>query len=206
MLKHILIILLLPTMSFAGIEKAEELKMKTFYSLFQKSLKQARSDHTFCTLSINPNSLEINPMVIYTNPSEDYGPDIPEQFTNCYYEYARDSLSLLCEKERELKQTIQIFEEKGETKDSLELKKKQLEFIISERQALEKKGSSITANSFQKHETAQVVVGPDKSDSVFHKLSQLGYGLNSCDKALTFVPTFIPEEMLLRKDGTSINK
>ena len=104
MLKHILIVMLLPMMSFHSIEKAEELKIKTFYSLFQESLKQARLNHTYCTLSAGPNSLEINPMVKFIRPGEDYGPDALEQFTSCYYEYAKDSISILCEKESELKQ------------------------------------------------------------------------------------------------------
>ena len=185
MLKHLLIILLLPMMSFADIEKAEELKIKTFYSLFQESLKQARRNHTSCTITINPNLLEIiPPLAKQFRPDEDYGPDLVEQFTNCYYEYAKDSLSILCEKERELNTTIQSIEEMGEKQGSLELKKKQLEFIVSERLALEQKGSSITAYSYSNHELAQAVHGSDNSKIVLQKLSQLGYGLNSCDKIL----------------------
>ena len=171
-------------MSFADIEKAEELKIKTFYSLFQESLKQASRNHAICTLKVNPNLLEVSPLVKQFRPDEDYGPDLVEQFTNCYYEYAKDSLSLLCEKERELKMTIQSIEEMGEKLGSLELKKKQLEFIVSERLALEQKGSSITAYSYSNHELAQSLHGSDKSKIVLQKLSQLGYGLNSCDKIL----------------------
>ena len=184
MLKHILIIMLLPMMSFADIEKAEELKIKTFYSLFQERLKQARSNHEFCIRIAHPSLLEIDPLVKYTSPGEDYGPDLLEQYTDCYYEYAKKSLSLLCQKEKELKESIQSLEENGEKEEPLELKKKQLEFIVSERLALEQKGSSITANSYINHELARAIHGSRKLKINFHKLSQIGYGLNSCDKIL----------------------
>ena len=115
--------MLLPMMSFADIKKVEELKIKTFYSLFQERLKQARSNHEFCIRIAHPSLLEIDPLVKYTRSSEDYGPDLLEQYTDCYYEYAKKSLSLLCQKEKELKESIQSLEENGEKEEPLELKR-----------------------------------------------------------------------------------
>ena len=184
--KRCLILLLLPLMSFADREKAGSVWLDAFYLSFEKALKKARHHHTWCAISTHPNSLEISPMVKYTRPGEDYGLTLMEQYTNCYRDYAQDSLTLICEEEKALRAFIQSLEEEGDIRKTrlLEFKKEQLSYLILERRAQEEKGSVITAKAYESDETAKAIHGFEEFAENRDKLSHLGYGKDSCDKIL----------------------
>ena len=178
--------LILAKTSFSDTDRALELELETFYSKYKEAIEQARVNNEWCVTIANPSSLEISPMVKYTRPNGFYGPSLLEQFTECYKNYAKQTLSFICEKERELKEALLSFEEKKDEKktEDLELKKNQLDFIVSERLHLEKPGSLITVKAVKNNSLARAVLGSDEFAIVQKKITDLSFGLNSCDKIL----------------------
>ena len=171
-----------------AFNKAGELEIEPFYSQFQYALKQAKSNHSSCAYWASLSVAEIDPRYAQKekqrNPNVDLGPSLMEKYLNCYHRYAKDSLSLICEKERQLKKDIRTLAEEGGLKNllDLELKIKQLDFITSQRQAEKEQGTLILVNTYKNNRTAQMVHGSDMARENLKTLSNLGLGVDSCDE------------------------
>ena len=169
------------------MKKAQELQISTFYFLFQQALEEASFNHERCVNGERANSLEISPILRETKPNEeDYIPNLFEQYTNCYKNYAKDSLTLICQKEKELSKIIDSLEYEDELAAiyNLELIKKQLNFIVGHRLSQEAKGSHITAKAYRNSELVDAIYGSEKTVTDSERLSNLSYGLNSCHKII----------------------
>ena len=168
--------------------KAGELEIEPFYSQFQYALKQANSNHSWCAYWASLSVAEIDPSYAQwkkqRNPNVDLSLSLMEKYLICYHRYVKDSLSLICEKERQLKEAIRTLAEEGGLKNllDLELKIKQLDFITSQRKAEKEQGSLILVNTYKNNRLAQRVHGWDSARENLKILSNLGLGVNSCDE------------------------
>ena len=180
--KLVIIFISLLIISFSEIRKAEELGLATFYSEFQKALETAKSIHDDCLWFIRPSLPEIRPGLNGTR--FDNGLSLLEQYSVCYRRYTKASLTLLCEKEKELRDVIRFFEADSQSGDELESMKEQLDFIVSARLTQKEKDFEISVTAYENNESVQAYHGPDKVAINREKLFNLSYDFNSCDKIL----------------------
>ena len=158
--------------------------METLYSQFQIAIETANSTHEFCVFLSSPSLSEMIPNLNHTHSDVGYSHGLLEQYTACYRKYTKDALTLMCEKEKQLKDVIRSFEDESQSGDNLELMKEQLDFIVSARLAQVEKGSEITVAAYENDVQAQTLHGSDKAAINREKLFNLRYSFNSCDKIL----------------------
>ena len=191
-----LILIVLPALSISEIKKAEELGVDPVESTFQKQLRQARFNHEWCIKTSLPRQAEERK---YIHPDYHLGLSLIEQYTNCYKQYADEAFTALYQQERhiefDIERTIENYisdrinndlEYKfdDELDDKIdELVKENLDFIKSQRYALEEEVSSITVKAYENSKFVKKFHSPDERAINREKLVNLGHSFNHYDKA-----------------------